>query len=388
MTIEQIDGTPGRPIRVIHIVPQIGIGGAEVQLCEFASRADPKEVVSHVLYFNDSRDDEGYRMYARAGVSLERVPRNYRRPIRFLRNMAAAIREYRPEIVHCWLWGATTWGRLAAKIAGVRHIIVAFRSAEVPYPRITRLMDSWTRRNVVHMANSRACADTVAGVLGVAPERFYVIYNGVDTNRSHVNGDRTELCRQLGIPETDLIVLKVGRLTPAKNYPMLLRVAQRCKGNLPVQFVIAGHGELESELSDMAADLGVDDIVHFLGLRTDTPQLMRSADVFCYTSWYEGFPNALLEAMTAGLPIITTDFGAEDELIENGRSGRIVPRDDDAAAFGVLQEYVNDSTLRREMGASAQAVAIEKFSMDAMVSNTVSFYRRILNHRPRGNDDG
>src|SRR5206468_35244 len=145
-----------------------------------------------------------------------------------------------------------------------------------------------------------------------------------------VPGDRTALLRLHGCPIDARVVLSVGRLTAAKNYEMLFRIAERCRGANQAHFFIAGHGELEQELKTMAARMSVLDRVHFLGLRRDVPALLASADVFCYTSRFEGFPNALLEAMAAGLPIFTTRFTGVEEIIEDGATGLIVPQDDDA----------------------------------------------------------
>ncbi len=368
-------------IRVCHVIPQIGVGGAERQLYELIVRSDPAAVVHRVLYYDDSNDTEQLALYERAGIPMARIPRNKKRPLRFIRDMAGLIRAGGADIVHCWLFSGVVWGRLGAMRAGVRPIIVAHRGTELIHLGILRTLERLTGPRVHYMANSFACARVVAGQLRVPAERFHVIYNGIDVERFSVTPDRAGVLAELGVPDDGKVVVMVGRLTRAKNYPMLLEVARRCRGTLLVRFVLVGHGELEAELRRRADELGVSDRVHFVGLRHDVERILRAADVFCFTSLHEGFPNALLEAMTAGLPIVTTGFPGAEELVEDGACGFVVPLNDADAAFARLRAYLDDPAMAARMGAAARRKAVERFSMAAMVSRTFAFYRELLEAR-------
>ena len=116
------------PIHVVHVMPQIGIGGAETQLCALIANSDPQVVTHEVLYYSDSQDDEGFKLYTEAGIRYTRIPRNKKRPIKFLRDFSREIKKRKPDIVHCWLWSGNVWGRLAAILAGLESIIVAYRA--------------------------------------------------------------------------------------------------------------------------------------------------------------------------------------------------------------------------------------------------------------------
>ncbi|GMV97045.1 MAG: glycosyl transferase [Phycisphaerae bacterium] len=372
------------PIRVLHVMPQIGIGGAETQLHALITRSDPSEVEHRVLYYSDSNDEVGYRLYGRDQISLTRVPRSRLRPVRFVNRLARCISAARPDIVHCWLLSGLVWGRLGALRAGVRHIVVAHRGVELARRPALRLLERFTGHRVHYLANSRACARLVAEQLGVCPERFDVIYNGIDVAAANVPPDAEGLKGELSIRPGRRLVLMVGRLTAAKNYPMLLRVARLAKGRLPVHFLLAGHGELEGGLRRLAGELGVSDTVSFLGLRRDIPRLLSAADVFCFTSRFEGFPNAVLEAMIAGRPIVTTDFPSARELITPGRDGTVVPIDDDPAMLAGLKTYLEDAALAARHGRNARATAVERFSMERMVRDTLSYYRGLLAGPHRG----
>jgi glycosyltransferase involved in cell wall biosynthesis len=359
-------------------MPHIGVGGAERQLRFLIVHSDPAKIHHDVLYYSDARDLDELRHYQQAGISICRVPRNKRRPVRFIRDLAQAIRERRPDVVHCWLVSGGIWGRLAAMRAGCGSILVAYRNTSVFRPGIVRWVERLTRHRVQHLGNSRACAAAVAEVVKVPLERFAVVYNGVAIPDPVSGAERARLRREFDVPEGHQMVVTVGRLSPQKNYPMLLRVAQRARGRLPVRFVVAGHGELETELRSLAAELGVADLVHFAGLRHDVQAIFGSADVFCYTTSFEGFPNVLLEAMAGGLPIVTTGFAGADELIEDGVNGRIVPLDDDAAAFAALQQFCEDGSLAARLGQKARATVTGRFSMEQMVANTLNVYQKML----------
>jgi L-malate glycosyltransferase len=366
-------------MKILHCIAQLGIGGAEKQLYELIVNTHDPSVSHEVMYYNDSLDTEAKRLYDQAGIRTIRVPRNSKHPLRFLRDFSALIKASHPDIVHCWLGGANVWGRLAALRAGHQRIIVAYRGGKVFYVPLMRVLECLTGRKVHHLANSRACAAMTARSFGLLPEKFDVIYNGVDLKRFEGDSIRVKLCSQYKIPENAPIVTMVGRLTASKNYPMLLQIAKRTKDHaMGVHFLIAGHGEEEQTLKDLAVQLGVGDIVHFLGLRHDVPVLLKSSNVFCYTTLFEGFPNALLEAMAAGLPIITTDFDGVDELVTDGINGKIVPIGRVDLALDALKHYIHDKETSLLHGRNSRQLTEAKFSVSSMVNTTMDYYRKLI----------
>ena len=368
---------PTRPVRVVHVIPRIAVGGAELQLCELVSGSDPARCKHLVLYYGELVDDICMERFRASGIEPQRIPRDKRHPLRFLRDLRNTIRAANPDVVQCWLAGAMIWGRFAGLWAGVPHIVLNNRSSVMWMPLMMRVLNALTQRRMTYVANSRASARRLATQIGVPAERFQVIYNGVDIRRAEVTGDRESLRALLRCTPDDRIVMMVGRLTHAKNYPMLLRLAARCRGRLPVKFAIVGHGELEETLHSMARELDVTDNVHFLGMRDNVDQLLAAADLFCYTSWYEGFPNAVLEAMVAGLPIVATNFAGVDEFLKHERSALIVPVDDDEAAFAAIERLCSNQNEADRLGQAAQREAIERFSVQAMVENMTRFCERL-----------
>ncbi len=365
------------PINVIHIMPQVGTGGAEHQLLELIRGSDPDMVRHRVIYYSESYDTSMLDRYRSQGVSLECIERNSKRPVRFLRDLSSAIRQAQPDIVHCWLVSGNFWGRIAGIMAGIKVIILAWRSSRVWNAKGLWLLERFTKNRVCHLANSYACAGLVARAIGVLPETFEVIYNGINLEKYRQTKDRRSVFAGLTIPDNVKIATMVGRLTEAKNYPMLLRTAKRCREqNLPVHFVIVGHGERETELKALAEELNVAETVHFLGLRTDVPQVLAASDLFLYTSNWEGFPNALLEAMATGLPVITTDFDGVKELVTGPDVGTIVPLNDAEAATKAIENNLKDS---QAVGRNAQLLVQSSFAMPVMVKKTIELYKKLAN---------
>jgi glycosyltransferase involved in cell wall biosynthesis len=368
-----------RPIHVVHVMPQIGTGGAEKQLYALIVNSDPAVVTHEVLYFSDSRDDEAYRLYAGGGVRITRVPRSKKRPVRFVQQFAATIRACQPDIVHCWLFSGSIWGRWAALHAGARNVIIAHRNCDLSYAPVLRFLEMFTTGKVHYLANSRACGKYIGQRLGVSPDRFNIIYNGLRHEAFDIPSQRKELFGGLEIPNDARIVTMVGRLMPQKNYPMFVRVACEAKSrNMPLHFVAVGTGTLKGQLESLAASLDVSNRVHFIGIRNDIPAILRSSDIFLFTTLYEGFPNAILEAMAAGLPVITTDFEGADELVSDGVNGRVVPIDDVHRTVAALQDCLDDPEGTRRMATTAQSFVRQEFSMQKMVARTTALYKAIL----------
>lgn len=366
-------------IKVVHIMPHIHTGGAEHQLYELITHSDPSQVGHEVLYYSHSKDYECFKLYDQGGVRYDRIPRNKYRPVRFVREFAAEIRRRRPDIVHCWLESGNFWGRLAAIASGVKPIIIAWRNCSIFRLNGMRVCETLTTKRVKHLANSRACAEYIAKKLWISPSRFTIVYNGLDAAKFNLPDNRNTVFSSLNIPPDQKIVSTIGRLAKQKNYPMLIHTAKKAKEKgLPLHFVIAGGGDLSEELNALSRQLQVDDIVHFVGVRNDVPALLTSSDIFLFTTNFEGFPNALLQAMAARLPVVTTDFAGADELICNGQNGILIAKEDVDAAASALENYLNDPKTAKEYGNNARALVETSFSNERMVKETENLYRKLL----------
>ena len=142
------------------------------------------------------------------------------------------------------------------------------------------------------------------------------------------------------------------------------------------RFLIVGDGALRGDLQNWAESLGISANVSFLGLRTDIPEVLAATDVSVPTSDFEGFPNALIEAMSVGIPVVSTDYPSIDELIVDGKHGLIAPRGDASAVAAKVTELLDDGDLRARMGHNGKKLVQERFSTVAMAKNLVAVYQK------------
>jgi glycosyltransferase involved in cell wall biosynthesis len=217
---------------------------------------------------------------------------------------------------------------------------------------------------------------------GVNPKRIIQHYNGLDLDRLKVRPGLTrEGARAMfGLPPGRRLMTIVANLrNPVKDHPMFLRAAARVRAAVPdAAFVIAGEGELMPGLRQLAAELGIANDVHFIGRCDDVASLLFASDVGVLSSRAEGFANAILEYMAAGLPVVATDVGGVREAIVEGETGYIVPSGDDEKMAARIIQVLNDDDQAHAMGALGKTIVAGKFSCDQHLRNTLDLYEELL----------
>jgi glycosyltransferase involved in cell wall biosynthesis len=366
-------------IRILHVIGQIGVGGCEKQLLELIRRGNHDRSRYGLCYYSPDPDNM-VRQFTEAGAQLFYVDKfgESSTTWRFFRSLRRTIREFHPDLIHTWLYSANFWGRLAGRSLGLRRLIASERSISTPYPLGARVAERLLRCTT-WTANSQACAQRVRGFLGVPAHRMNVLYNAVELPDRNVQADRIEVRKELGLGPEQRLVLMVGRLTGLKDYPTLFRAARRvCDGEPRVTFLCAGHGELETALRQELARRTLTDRVRLLGLRQDIPRLLSAADVFCLSSRFEGFPNAVAEAMAAGLPVICTRFEGVGEVVQDGGTGLLVGVGDDEALARKVLELLADTGARERLGRSAREWVRENLSWDRLLRQMDELYQQVL----------
>ncbi len=216
---------------------------------------------------------------------------------------------------------------------------------------------------------------------GVNPARIIQHYNGLDLQRMKVQPglNRKDARAAFGWPDSRRFVTIVANLhNPVKDHPMFLRAAARVRAAVPdAAFVIAGEGELIEDHRKLAAQLGIQEDVFFTGRCEDVGKLLFASDIGVLSSKAEGFSNAILEYMAAGLPVVATDVGGVREAIVEGETGFIVSSGDDEKMAERIIRIFNDPARARSMGERGKARA-EKFSCEHHLRNTLELYHELL----------
>jgi glycosyltransferase involved in cell wall biosynthesis len=261
------------------------------------------------------------------------------------------------DVVLTFFRDANIVATLGARWAGVPVVSGRRNLGYWHTPREVRLLRLLNRFTQAFVANSEAVRNETARREGVSPERIRVIPNAVDTERFRpaAPGERQALRLKLGFPPTVPLVGCVANLRPVKGHEVLLDAFAAVCAHVPeARLALIGEGPAEPSLHERAGALGILDRLHFLGLRDDVPELLRTFDVAVSASYSEGLSNALLEAMASGLPTVATAVGGNTELLEDGLLGTLVPPSDPAAMAVALRNLLTSPDRCRRLGAAAR----------------------------------
>ena len=311
------------------------------------------------------------------------VPGSALRVAGFVRSAWSVARLFRGrgfDVVHTYETDADP-AVLAARFAGVPRVVYTFQVDSSYLPPAVR--DNPGRR-LTEMATDRCLSLGIAASEAtrrdrlrrthVGPARLVAIPNGIDSTVYVRTLSRAAARAATGLPDDGRLLLgTVGRLHEHKGQEYLLRaLAELPPGLPPHAAVIVGSGELDAPLKALAAALGVADRVAFLGQRSDILPLLQSFDLFALPSVCEALPYALLEAMSVGLPCVATAVGGVSELIEDGRTGSVVPPRNPTALATALAGLLRSAELRATTGAAARDRVVAHFHEPALIARTVA----------------
>ena len=362
--------------RILHIIPTFDRAGAEKQLLVLAAGLPRDEFDVHVCAL--TRDGPLQAEFRAAGIPATIIGKRMKfDPVTFTR-LVNHIRQVKPDIVHTWIFAAGSYGRVAARVAGVKHIVAGEYCVD-------RWKSTWQwivdRRLARHtdrfVANSPAIRDYCAEH-GLPADRFVVIPNGVAAARQS-DVSRAELLHELQCSQDARLIGVVGRLWPQKRVKDLIWAADLLRvlhNNLRLLVIGDGpeRGTLE-RFARLASDL---DHIRFLGHRDDVWRIMPHLDVFWNGSGYEGQPNAVMEAMAAGVPVVASDIPGNRELVVQGETGFLVPVAGRADRARSTDQILTDPALAATLGAAARKRMAEHFSLEQNVVLHAQMYREVL----------
>ncbi|MEY2500667.1 MAG: hypothetical protein QOI07_1001 [Verrucomicrobiota bacterium] len=283
--------------------------------------------------------------------------------------LVRAIRKAKPDVVITFLPVADTLGRPAARLAGVPNLLSSIRARDLAKPRWQRLWD----RRTVHWAskiifNSRYVVEYAKREEGIRDEQVVVIPNGVADLRAQALQYRETTRRELKLDSETIVLGSVGRLHSQKNHTLLLRACAKLPVARPAwKLLVVGDGPDKEKLERLASDLGLETHILWLGARAEVEKLLAAMDVFVHTADFEGMPNALMEAMAMGLPVIASEIDGARELIRDGLDGYLVPAGNVAMFSERIQTVMNDPDLARRFGENAHASVLAAFGLPQMV---------------------
>lgn len=211
-------------------------------------------------------------------------------------------------------------------------------------------------------------------------DKVHVIRNGVDCDRFQPDANaRIEVRKELGLPEDTLLVGIVAALRSEKNHSLFVRAAAKVRDRYPdAHWIIIGDGPERSTIETVAKEVNVEDRVHLLGTRSDTPRLVAAMDLFTLCSLNEASPVSILEALACGVPVVSTNVGSIGESIIEGETGHLVPSEDLAAMTDAVCNMLSDADHRTRCGKAGRELVLRTGSLKSMVAGyenlTLSLY--------------
>ncbi len=385
--------SPGK-IKVVYFIGTLGRGGAEGQLLELIERLDrerfsPTLVVLRKEGDHLARSEESdvpcHFLHFR-GIITTLYPPHLWKAVQSSLRLIRILEKERPHAVHGYLFVSYVTAVFFGRWTGVPLIITSRRSLGSSKTRhwtiLHRLLEILANMETdAIIANSLAVKDDTVKCERVSPGLVRVIYNGVDVSHYSRNEEKAlHLRKQLEIDDASPVIGIIANLIPYKNHRLMMRalvpVAEVCPS---IRLLLAGRDSgIGGALRDYSRALGVEEKVVFLGEWKDIPAVLSVMDISVLTSREEGFSNAILESMAAGLPVVATAVGGSQEAVVDGETGFLVPSDDHEAVAEKVKLLLFDPEKRRVMGERGRARVREHFSLEKMVDETEKLYVELL----------
>lgn len=387
------------PLRVLHVISNLDIGGAQEVVRSLAPAQAAAGAQVQVATLRDgplrsSLESSGLqvRVIGERRRSLVRDPRAAAELHALHAGLARLVDEHRVDVVQTHLLRSLDFlSLLLRRRPSHPSIIWTFHNARLDL-RPDQVDQRWLlgpKRAAYRLLYRRASrlagalvavsTDVEASLrarLGVdAP--VVTIPNGVDVDRYVAAEPSSDLRQQLAMRDDELLVVCVAKLHEQKGHRHLIGALGRMAGaGGSVRVALLGDGPLRRDLEKAAAEAGHAGRVHFLGNRADIPAVLAAADAFVLPSLWEGLPMALLEAMAAGLPVVATSVSGTRQVVEDGRTGVLVPPGDEAALATALSRVAGDAELRRRLGAAGREHVQAEYSVSRQAQRHLELYRK------------
>lgn len=359
--------------KIALVIPTMVRGGAEKQLSLLATNLPRDRFDVHVFLLTH---DGPLSMDLRAAqIPVTLIGKRFKADPTALFRLRRELKKLAPDIVHTWLFAANSFGRAAAKLAGVPTILAS-----------ERCVDPW--KTTTHFAIDRQLAkftDAIttnsAGVRdfyadhGVDAKLFRVITNGIPPRTNVPAIDRADAFGRLKVDANRKLVLAVGRLWPQKRYRDLIWAAELlASARNDTTLVVIGDGPQSGELLRHRDAVSTPDRVRFAGHRDDVAGLLPHADAFWIGSEYEGQSNSVIEAMQAGVPVIASDIPGNRDLVVDGVTGALVKLGDTADFARQTMLLLDDGAKAAEYSEAAKQRIETEFNVEKMVAAHADLY--------------
>jgi glycosyltransferase involved in cell wall biosynthesis len=393
-----------RKLNVMQVIGDLNIGGAQEVVRTLVEYLASDSCQPVVCTFKDGplRQDIEH-----LGVKVELLPgRRYSvvalplfivDMIRILKSLAVLVEKHNIDIVQTHLLRSLDFlVLLLLYTTNLRVVLWTFHNAsfELTADKLPRYRWLLTPKKYSHRFLYRLASRLSSGFIAVSDkvekamvqtigpiqDKITVICNGVDVKRYPEPVDKVRVRSQLKLKANARLVSVVATLKEQKGHRYLMEAMTSIVPRYPdLHILFIGDGELREELQAQVQRLNLDDHVHFLGNRSDVPELLAASDLFVLPSLWEGLPMALLEAMATGLPIVATEVSGTVQAMVPNETGILVPPGDAQRLVKAIEQVLSDPARAQEMGAAARRRVEAEFSAQEQADEHLALYHRLLN---------
>ena len=389
---EKVNSSGGNGTDLCYVIGSLQIGGAERHLLQITPELQIRGI--RLCIYCMSRLDALAPQFKAKNITvvapplgnLKNASPRILRPIFFLLSLCKlwwVLRQMKPAICHFFLPEAYVFGAPIARLAGCKTLLMSRRSLNF-YHKHRPIIAFMERRLHTYMkaliGNSLAVMRQLH-VEGAAPEHTHIIYNGYSRPKVSRKEEYAKLKNHLGIPDDALILTVVANFIPYKGHADLIDALRGIKNSMPNNWrlLLVGRDDgLGKFLHTKIHEYDLSDNILFLGARNDTAKIFAASDIALLCSHEEGFSNAIIEAMAAGLPVIATDVGGNPEAIIDNLTGLLVKPFDTEQLGKAILKLTRDSALRKELGIAASKRFSDNFTLEQCVVKYATLYKKFL----------
>jgi len=374
-----------RMINILHIITDFSIGGAEKNLLSIVKNYDRSKFNIFVAYSFDGELENEFRKTDVHFYKFQNTKLKFKSLQGFITvfKLYKFIKKQKIDIVHTHLFVPYIWGGISAKLARVKLINSVQNIRDIYVGKVykylrflEKIYAKFTNTVVVYNQTTKE----IIVSRGIDISKIEVIHGGVDVSKlaSYRESDLISIREKYLLYDSQIVGIS-GGLKPVKNHKLFLKAAAEVSKKIPdVKFVITGEGSEKEKLKILSSKLGLNDKIVFTGFVDDIYSVMAAFDIFILTSFSEGQPVIILEAMALGKPVIATAVGGVPELIKNGENGILVPSDDVRSLSVSIIDLLQNEHKRKKIALAGRKMVEDNYNIKQMVNQLERLYLKVF----------
>jgi len=361
--------------KIMIVVTSMGIGGLETYIVNFLS-AIVRKKYDITIIFTNKKDNWYKKELDELGVKTMFCPNAYSQ-IGYIYRIYKIIKELKIDAVCDFRNDFAAPTLLAAKMCGIKSRVAMYRNTGKGFqPSLLKNIYS----NIIHQCTKHLATKIIGNTTKVLDsfypnrkendKKYVVVNNGVDLNKFSPDISGQSVRNELGISTDAFVVGHVGRFHPQKNHITMLKTfARLIKEAGKAHLLFVGEGPLRGEIEGTIAELKISESVTLAGNRRDVPELLAAMDIFFFPSLNEGLPNALIEAMACGIPIVASNIKEIKEILPSDIYGQLYDCKDVESFISALKSLYLDESKRNKLGACGREWIVKNFSIEVSAEN-------------------